>query len=128
MKRFWFMPLFVCLLPFLAGCGVDKNKIEGKWVVEDGPPPEYDSEGKLIKGVPKGMVWEFAPDGKLNCSIQPDGKSITKDGLTWKVSGNFLVTTLNDKEGKARIKELTDSRLVLKDDAQPKEVVLKRAN
>jgi Lipocalin-like domain len=128
MKHTAAMVLVICILPLLAGCGVNKDKLHGTWVVEDGPPAVYDAEGRLIKGVPKGMLWEFTNDGKLKWASQVDGNLVTKEGLTWSISGDFLVTKLDSKEGKARIKELTDSRLVLKDDEQPKEVVFKRVN
>jgi hypothetical protein len=117
----------VWIAPFVVGCSVEKDKLHGIWVVEDGPAPTYDSEGKLASGLPKGMVWEFSPDGKLRWSSQPGGTLVTKEGLSWSVSGDILIMKNDGKEGKARIKELTDDRLVVKDDAQPKEVVFKRS-
>lgn len=120
MKRIGVFCLFLGFLPFLTGCGVEKEKLHGSWSVEDGPSV-----------TPKGMVWEFAADGKLRLGLPVDGKAFMIDAGTWSVSGSILTIKGKDKdgkekEGKARIKELTDDKLVLKDDEQPKDVILKK--
>jgi hypothetical protein len=49
------------------------------------------------------------------------------EGGTYEVSGSIItIKPPGQKEGKGRIKELTDDRLVIKDDAEPKELVLKK--
>ena len=72
------------------------------------------------------QIYEFTNDGKLNWTTQAGENLVTKEGLTWSISGDFLVFKMDNKEGKARIREITDGKLVLKDDEQPKEVVLKK--
>lgn len=114
------------IIPLHSGCGVDKDKLQGTWIVEDGPPTTYDADGRLIRGVPKGMVWEFTNDGKLNWTTHAGENPATKEGLSWSISGDFLVFKLDNKEGKARIREITDTNLRLKDDEQAKEVVLRK--
>jgi len=126
MRRLSAILTALLIIPFHSGCGVDKDKLHGTWVVEEGPPPTYDADGRLIRGIPKGMVWEFTNDGKLNWTTQAGENLVTKEGLTWSISGDFLVFKMDNKEGKARIREITDGKLVLKDDEQPKEVVLKK--
>ena len=103
------------LLPFLSGCGVEHEKIHGTWVVEDGPA-----------ATPKGMVWEFTSDGKLSCELQTEVQTVITKDLVWSITGNRLAIKLSDSEGRARIKELTDTRLVLKDDEHLKETVFKK--
>ena len=115
MKRLGVLFSTVCVLAFVSGCGVEKEKLHGKWVVEDGP-----------SSIPKGTVWEFTPDGKLLWASHLNASFVTKEGLAWSVSGKVLTTRMNGNEGKARIQELSDDKLVLKDDAHPKDVVLKK--
>ncbi len=115
MKRRGAIGLVLCTLPILSGCGVEKEKLHGKWIVEDG-----------TEAAPRGMVWEFASDGKLNWAYAAGGPFVTKEGLTWSVDADRLSFKLDGNEGRARIRELSDDRLVLRDDAQPKDVVFRR--
>src|SRR5688572_28370610 len=115
MKRIGAFCLMIGFLPLLSGCGVEKEKLHGTWVVEDGPPV-----------TPKGLIMEFQADGKLRVGMMVEGKPITKDAGTWSVSGTILTTKIEGKEGKGRIKEVTADKLVIKDDEQPKDIVFKK--
>lgn len=106
MKRTGAIGGLLCVLAVVSGCGTSQEKIHGAWKVEE-----------------TGSVWEFGPDGKLMSSTMVDGQIVvTKEGMTWSISGDILTVTRGDKSGKARIKELTDGRLVLKDDDHAKEI------
>src|SRR3954470_23392307 len=103
MKRFR-LCLTPIILAFFAGCGVDKEKIIGTWELEDGP-----------EKIPKGTLWEFTSDGNR----KEGSAGFMGEKGTYEINGSVITLRLPGKsEGKARIKELTDDRLVLKDDAE----------
>lgn len=93
---------------------LDPKKVVGVWAVEDGPA-----------GLPKGTTMEFTADDKVKVGIG----QITVEAGTYRVEGAIITITPppgQGKEGKGRITALTDDKLVIKDDAEPKELVMKR--
>lgn len=91
---------------------LDPKQLVGVWAVDDGPA-----------GLPKGTTLEFTADGKLMIAIG----EIKVEGGTYRVEGAIItITPPQGKEGKGRITALTDDKLVIKDDAEPKELVMKR--
>ncbi len=86
-----------------------KEKILGTWELtksEDGPI---------------GATIEFAKDGKARMALLgPDGERLTMEA-TYKVEGSTVTVIVKDPDGKERpepatIIELTDSKLVVKDE------------
>jgi hypothetical protein len=101
-------------LPLLfAGCvEVEKEKMQGTWVVDSGPTK-----------IPKGTEWEFT---QSTLKLLVNGKRV--DIATYSVDGNILTFKFFApnpiKEGKARITALTDERMVIHDDLETKDLIL----
>jgi uncharacterized protein (TIGR03066 family) len=102
------------VLKKLTSVDVDAKKLVGTWEVESGPV-----------GLPKGTTMTFTADLKVKIGIM----GLNVEGGTYDLKGAIITIKPppgQGREGKARIKELTDTKLVIKDDAEPKELVLKR--
>jgi uncharacterized protein (TIGR03066 family) len=85
----------------------NKAKLVGIWEATEGEAP-------------KGATVEFTKDGKLKIAFEADGKKIVIEG-TYELDGKSLKTNLKGPDGKERketmtIEELTDSKLVTKDE------------
>ena len=101
------LPLFclVLSLPFLSGCGVDKEKLVGKWELESSP----DGKGK-------GMIMEFTSDGKVKLGAALGDKTLTLAESTYEISGqNIKIKEAGKADSEGRVTELTDEKLVIKD-------------
>lgn len=107
--------VFALLLFPLCGCSSNKERIHGIWELESGVDALTDS------------TWEFTPDGKVKIGGKLLGQPFADEG-TYSIRGNTL--TMNMKIAtafnKTRIVELTDTRLVMKDDGGGKEAVFKK--
>src|SRR5262245_42618167 len=92
---------------------VDSKKLTGAWEVETGPA-----------SIPKGLVIAYAPGGKLKVSSDPDYEGIEIG--TYALKGDELNFTILGKRGKGTIKELTERRLVWRDEQESTDLVLKK--
>ena len=91
---------------------VDAKKLVGVWEVESGPA-----------ALPKGITMTFTNDGNVRVGVA----GVEVEAGTYELKGTIItIKPPQGKDGKGRIKELTDTKLVIKDDAEPKEIVLKR--
>jgi uncharacterized protein (TIGR03066 family) len=102
------------LLP-IYGCSSNTQKIQGIWELESGVEP-------LTEG-----TWEFAPDGKVKVGGKLLGQPFTDEG-TYSINGNIITFNMNVTKvsDRTRILELTDTRLVMKDDSGTEAVFKKR--
>jgi uncharacterized protein (TIGR03066 family) len=102
--------ILACFLSVPAQAQDKKNaeKLVGTWSVtksEDAPP---------------GALLEFTKDGKLKLTVKVEGKEISVEG-TYKVEGDSITVTMKGPDGKektekAKIKELTDKKLITVDE------------
>src|SRR5262249_50644180 len=98
--RVLFFPALSCFLLFsLSGCGADKEKLYGKWELQE-----------PVAGMPAGTIWEFRKDGKMIAYAR--GRTIE---FGFSVSGDVLEIQLGAKKDTTRLVTLTDAELVCRD-------------
>jgi uncharacterized protein (TIGR03066 family) len=116
-----------CLLLAVATAGlagekgkIDKSKLIGAWTFvktsdkKEGPPPGA------------SLTVEFTKDGKVNVTAKLEDKTHKVSG-TYEVKGDTLTTVMKGPMGKEKketgtIAELTDKKLVLKEEKDGKTV------
>jgi len=87
------------LLVPTAQAAPDAKDLVGIWVLEKGDAP-------------KGATVKFTKDGKMTITHEVEGKQETK-AHTYKLTGDTIEFTSNDKTETATIKELTKDKLVV---------------
>ena len=118
MKRMGSLLVICVAVSLLGAADVDTKKIVGTWIVESGP-----------EGLPKGVLFEFTKDGKMKVGLEVNGKAELKDAGSYEIKDDIIALKTGakgSKDGKAHIVTLTDEKMVLKDDQEPKEIVFKR--
>ncbi len=101
----------------LPGCTVPKEKLYGTWEVESGPA-----------GVTPGMAMEFTPDGKVKIGGKILGQDVPMTEMgTYRVSGKYVYLELKGKApARSKVIELTETKMVMKDDGTSDPGVFKK--
>jgi uncharacterized protein (TIGR03066 family) len=89
---------------------INKDKLVGTWEIV---------KSTAADSVPPGTLVEFTKDGKLNITVEADGKKITLKG-SYSLEGNTLKTKITGPDGQEQsdsdtITKLTDKEMSLKD-------------
>jgi hypothetical protein len=101
------------------------------------PEPKKDARARTIVGswvldsqigkLPPGCVIEFTADGKLRTAVNLSGLLIEAEKeASYEIVNNDVVMKRGDETRKAPLIELTESRLVIRDDPTAEKAVFKR--